>query len=323
MAIRPITEYPGKISTDPNYPDGKARNVTSPGDNTGTPWDSKLVNDIFGFQQKLTTLAGIAPSGTPDNAINSQYFDALWKLLNTRVTTVNVAANANIVLTADEKLYNHVVITDTGNLLTSLVAVIVGTSQRVLFVKNDTQHTLYLQTAIPPIGLQVAVEKGRSVGVLCDGGNVFNLFEFLGGPTSQTGTVYTDPGLIGTPDTFFSPTGARIYSDGTVRGKSSNGQYIKYPNGTIECMYNVFEINNFVNGNRINGTWTYPHGVSTLDATLFLTQVTLGPESPVQIYTPTLGGFLADIVVWSQAGLLSSGDTYYVNILVKGLWSNA
>ena len=106
MAIRPTDEYPGKVATPTGeYPDGKAQNITSPGDGTGTPWEAKLVNDLFGFQQYLTNQAGITPSGTPDNATSSQYFEAMWKLLNLRVVTHNLTSDANYTLTADQNLY--------------------------------------------------------------------------------------------------------------------------------------------------------------------------------------------------------------------------
>ncbi len=81
MAISPIAEFPGKV--DPattEFPFGKARNITLPGDGTGTPWDSKVVNDIFGFQQALLDAGIIVPSGTPDEVGASQYLDALIKV---------------------------------------------------------------------------------------------------------------------------------------------------------------------------------------------------------------------------------------------------
>lgn len=78
MAINPLVQYPGKIDpASPNYPYGEARNITVPGDGTGTPWEEALVNDLFGFQQALLDSAGLVPSGTPDNVGASQYLQAL------------------------------------------------------------------------------------------------------------------------------------------------------------------------------------------------------------------------------------------------------
>lgn len=81
MAINPETQYPGKIApSTPGYPYGAARNVTIPGDGTGTPWESALVNDMFGFQQALLSRASVVPSGTPDNALISEYLKSLLSL---------------------------------------------------------------------------------------------------------------------------------------------------------------------------------------------------------------------------------------------------
>lgn len=80
MSINPETLFAGKINpSDADYPYGSARNITTPGDGTGTPWDSALVNDLFGFQQALLNDAGIVPSGTPDKLGASQYLQSLFK----------------------------------------------------------------------------------------------------------------------------------------------------------------------------------------------------------------------------------------------------
>lgn len=78
MSINPETQYPGKINpSDASYPYGSARNITVPGDGTGTPWEAAIVNDLLGWQQALLTRAGIVPSGSPDTVLASQYLEAL------------------------------------------------------------------------------------------------------------------------------------------------------------------------------------------------------------------------------------------------------
>lgn len=321
MAIIPASEYPGKIATDVNYPDGKAQNVTSPGDGTGTPWDAKLVNDIFGFQQRLTSLAGITPSGTPDNAASSQYFEAIWKLLNIRSVTVNAPSNDDITLTETQQLFNRVIITDTGNVLTGFKSVFVGGTGRVLFVKNETNTTLFFSAT----GTQARVDKGRSAVVFCDGTNVYNLFELLGGPATQDGIEYLDPGMVGTPFPILSPTGAKIYPDGTIRGMSLNGEYIKYPNGIIECWNRILLVNSFQNVNLIEGTWIYPHPTSTSDNIVMITELTYGPDmsvlSPVRIYLDDVGTNLLRVKVHSQGGHLEDGYLYLVSVMLRGRWA--
>lgn len=78
MAIKPKVEYPYQtITTDPAYPHGKARNVTVPGDGTGTPLEQKWVNDVWGFLQAVLAAGGVTPSGIPDTASASDYLNAL------------------------------------------------------------------------------------------------------------------------------------------------------------------------------------------------------------------------------------------------------
>jgi hypothetical protein len=78
MAISPTAKYPTKTTpVSTSYPYGGAQNVTTPGDNTGTPWEAELVNDILGFQQALLTEATIVPSGSAETALVSQYLDAV------------------------------------------------------------------------------------------------------------------------------------------------------------------------------------------------------------------------------------------------------
>lgn len=81
MAIKLADRYPGKTAgTNTEYPLGQARNVTVPGDGTGTPWEAAIVNDDQGFKQALLEAADITPSGSPDTAVNSQYLQALLAL---------------------------------------------------------------------------------------------------------------------------------------------------------------------------------------------------------------------------------------------------
>lgn len=82
MAINPESQYPGKIVPgNTNYPYGSARNVTVPGDGTGTPWEAALVNDLFGMMQALLAESQIVPTGSPDTAVSSQYVNAIRRVL--------------------------------------------------------------------------------------------------------------------------------------------------------------------------------------------------------------------------------------------------
>jgi hypothetical protein len=87
MAIEPQLEYPAQIvTTDSGYPYGKARNDASPEATDGTPLEERWVNDLFGFLQALLKFAGIEPSGNPDKYGASQYLEAIYEVIHSRVT---------------------------------------------------------------------------------------------------------------------------------------------------------------------------------------------------------------------------------------------
>lgn len=108
MAINPETQYPGKIApSTPDYPYGAARNITLPGDGTGTPWEAALVNDIFGWQQALLSSAGVVPSGSPDKVGASQYLEAAriehGRNVANKAAALNVAVKPATALTIKSK----------------------------------------------------------------------------------------------------------------------------------------------------------------------------------------------------------------------------
>lgn len=78
MALNPSVNYPTKTApVDSEYPYGKARDITTPGDQTGTPWRAPIVNDLWGWMQEILSLAGITPSGNADKVGTSQYMDGI------------------------------------------------------------------------------------------------------------------------------------------------------------------------------------------------------------------------------------------------------
>lgn len=84
MAISPKDRYPSKIdTTDPtNFPEGKARNIVTPLDGTGTPWEKDLINDMFGFQQAVLQESDQTPTGMVENANDSQYLEGIKTVVN-------------------------------------------------------------------------------------------------------------------------------------------------------------------------------------------------------------------------------------------------
>jgi hypothetical protein len=121
---------------DGNYPYGSARNVTTSGDNSGTPFVANLQNDIIGLQQYLVSEAGVIPNNTSDNAVTSQQFESMWKTFNLRTFTKNISADSDYTLTAKENLKNRIVISDTGVILTTTRNIIFDIVPRILYAKK-------------------------------------------------------------------------------------------------------------------------------------------------------------------------------------------
>lgn len=114
MAINPETQYPGKINpSDADYPYGSARNITTPGDGTGTPWEAALVKDMMGLQQGLLVDAGIVPSSAPDTVGESQYLQSInqGRILNSptladALARKNVRAGMAVLISGYETAYD-------------------------------------------------------------------------------------------------------------------------------------------------------------------------------------------------------------------------
>lgn len=79
MALDYAARYPAQIATDAAYPQGKARNVATTGDGTGTPWEADLINDLFGLEQAALLEGTVDPSGSPDTATSSQLLEGIRK----------------------------------------------------------------------------------------------------------------------------------------------------------------------------------------------------------------------------------------------------
>lgn len=89
MAIDYNQRYPDQTDTDSNYPQGKARNKTTPASTDGFPFEEDYINDQLGFFQALLKESGITPSGNADTANNSDYLDALKRIGKDSSTVVN------------------------------------------------------------------------------------------------------------------------------------------------------------------------------------------------------------------------------------------
>lgn len=83
MAFNYYDLLPSRTEVDVvNYPFGKAKNTTDDTTFDGTPYNADVINDQFGFFQKLLSEAGITPNGAADTVVSSQYFEALTTLFS-------------------------------------------------------------------------------------------------------------------------------------------------------------------------------------------------------------------------------------------------
>lgn len=86
MAIG-LENYPNIDVSDPaKYPSGAIKD--NPGDNTGTPVNKLVYNDMHQFFFALLLQAGIAATGNPENAVDGyQYIEALVAKIRATIAT--------------------------------------------------------------------------------------------------------------------------------------------------------------------------------------------------------------------------------------------
>ena len=124
MAIVPDTQYPGQTAgANANYPFGEPRNVTSPGDGTGTPWEAAYVKDIYAFLQGLLNNAGIVPSGVPDTVLVSDYADALNLIIENTVNFDNINVLDKLITSGALELQQQII---TGGLSGTVNDLVLG-----------------------------------------------------------------------------------------------------------------------------------------------------------------------------------------------------
>jgi len=171
--------YPSKVdTTDAAYPQGKAQNITTTLDGTGTPWEKDLVNDIMGLQQAIYKEAGITPSGTPDTADVSQQLEGIKKIVNINdlsqayeFDTVSLGKASTIVFPVNKKIHiseYHASGLGGGE----WIVINTGTTTGV-DLPNDINIVQFSSTPTLSIRLQVlGLMDFRSFGAIAD--NVFD-----------------------------------------------------------------------------------------------------------------------------------------------------
>jgi hypothetical protein len=170
MAISPLAEYPGNVAPGSSeYPFGRARNVTVPGDGTGTPWEEAFINDLFGFFQAFLDTEGTTPTGTADTATASQYQDAL-AYLSRGFVDVDVAGAAEVTLDTKQGRVFGLRLTGT---LTANINLIVPAAARLYAIVDDTSGAfdVTVKTAAGS-GVTLSGSTGGVVLLRSNGANV-------------------------------------------------------------------------------------------------------------------------------------------------------
>ena len=247
--ITPITTVDGEIALF-NGTEGRLKSSASGIAilNLLSPTDSKLAN--------LTAQDGM---GTNQNftlpLVGSSLFSEYQNNLQNSDITINFSIDADITLTDGECLNHKFIITDTGTVLTTSRNIIFNINEKSWFIfQNDTAKDL-------------TVKLSTSTGIVVPAGKVYVIKNI--GTDIVDSEEYSDNGLLGTPDTAFSSTGARIYPTGTVIGKSSYGVYIRLPNGLLICTRSnavTIDVTTLLDGRYYGdlGIWIYPHEFFTI-----------------------------------------------------------
>jgi hypothetical protein len=101
MAIRFEDEYVNSTPADANYPEGSAKNTSTPTATDGSPLEKAWVNDIQGLLQKLIDVAGITPSGVADTVPASDYFKSLSNMVAVGSYAIDTGAVDAYVISVD------------------------------------------------------------------------------------------------------------------------------------------------------------------------------------------------------------------------------
>ncbi len=80
MAIKLKIEYPGRTIVNAGNPNGTFKNSVPPGSLNGTPGHFAWAQDMWSFFEILMSIGGVTHNDAPDDADDSQRFDALTNI---------------------------------------------------------------------------------------------------------------------------------------------------------------------------------------------------------------------------------------------------
>lgn len=120
MTFKLSERYPGRVDEPSDgYPRGSFKNRSAPGAEDGTYLEKDWKNDERGFFDAIVINAGIEPNGEVDTGLNSQLYDGLLKIIDSRIATGSATLygaaggtsdNITVTLNRDVMLANGAVI---------------------------------------------------------------------------------------------------------------------------------------------------------------------------------------------------------------------
>ena len=266
----------------------------------GANWDG----DIIGDDIQVDTIVNKAGTGAPDLPYGQTS-------INDQPLSYDFASDADVTFTNIQNRHETVYITDSGSVLTGTTVINLDT---VPFDKkmmaNGTAQTITVQV-VGGAGANVDIPAGGSALLESDGTDVISYREFL------------DEGLLGAPDTGFSSTGARIYPDGTIIGKCSDGsRYEKNTNGSVRIVTSY--VMAYLSGTQLFYNATLPCTLSSASFTLSHAivldtgNISAADISDCEFFTTAKTTSSVSVRYVSKSSIFVSGDLAGVDIIIEG-----
>ncbi|MEK2607683.1 hypothetical protein WLF18_00995 [Pseudomonas shirazensis] len=211
MALKLNERYPGRFdSPSAGYPQGAFKNRTTPTAKDGSYLEKDWANDKEGFFQSLLSDAGLVANGSVDSVGNSQYFDALKKVIGTLVPDASTTVKGLVELATNSETQSgldaSLAVTPAG--LTSRTA----TETRSGIAAVATQAVV--NAGVDDAAIVTPKKLRAGISMLLSSNGYIALPSWLGGLIIQWGaaTVAGGSGVTAIPMSIGFPTTAFSFS---------------------------------------------------------------------------------------------------------------